>query len=265
VKIRVLASGSKGNSIYVETFSAKVLIDCGISFKKICEKLNSTKNTLNLDACLITHEHIDHINGLNVFVKNTNSIIYCSKGTKEAINIKNTNVLNNSNCCVIKNLESIYINNLKITPFLVSHDAKEPFGYILEEDNVKAVFLTDSGYVDRKYYDLLKNANVYYFESNHDVEMLINSDRPYYLKQRILGSRGHLSKEAAADFARHCAEHGTREIVLAHLSRENNTPVMAYDAVARALAPLDTPPQLSVAPREEMSCCYRTEEIPCKK
>jgi phosphoribosyl 1,2-cyclic phosphodiesterase len=223
VKIRVLASGSKGNSIYVETFSAKVLIDCGISFKKICEKLNSTKNTLNLDACLITHEHIDHINGLNVFVKNTNSIIYCSKGTKEAINIKSTNLLNNSNCYVIKNLESIYINNLKITPFLVSHDAKEPFGYILEEDNVKAVFLTDSGYVDRKYYDLLKNANVYYFESNHDVEMLINSDRPYYLKQRILSDLGHLSNiDSAINFINICGEK-TKKLILAHLSEECNT------------------------------------------
>ena len=222
MKIKVLASGSKGNAVYVETSSCKLLIDCGITHKKICEKLESENKKIDIDGCLITHEHIDHINGLKVFLKYNDIPVYTSNGTKSMINHKFCGLLDR-NCITLNNLESIYINNLKVTPFLISHDALEPFGYILEEDNEKVVFLTDSGYVDKKYFELLSNANLYYFESNHDIEMLINSDRPYHLKQRILSDQGHLSNlDSALNFMKICGDN-TKKLILAHLSEECNT------------------------------------------
>lgn len=223
MKVKVLASGSKGNAIYVETFSAKVLIDCGISFKSLLEKMNyNSKSELNLDACLVTHEHVDHIGGIKGLIKNTNTMIYTSLGTKKGISRKINEDIS-SVTIILKHMEEIFINNLKIVPFLISHDAEEPFGFILEEDGEKMVVLTDSGYLNEAYYEVLKNADLYYFESNHDVEMLINSQRPHFLKQRILSNYGHLSNiDSAVNFMKMCGSN-TKKLILAHLSEECNT------------------------------------------
>ena len=148
-----------------------------------------------------------------------------------------------------------------MTPFATSHDAPGACGYRFDDVGC----LTDSGYVTDAAADALAGVSLLMLEANHDVDALLSGPYPYYLKRRILSNEGHLSNETAAAFARTAAESGTREIVLAHLSRENNTPVMAHDAVVRALAVLADPPALSVAPRDTLSRCYRTEDMPCRK
>ena len=260
IELHTLASGSSGNAALLSRNGTHILLDAGISCRRITSALRQLGLTPeDLSGIFITHCHSDHISGLNTIVKHWDIPIYASAETCRQ--------MDHRIAAIGKRLSSLSLNgtislgSISATAFPTSHDSPGACGYRFDDVG----FLTDTGYITHAAAELLSGVPLLVLEANHDIETLRSGPYPYYLKQRILGDWGHLSNEAAADFARQCAESGTREIVLAHLSRENNTPVMAYNAVARALATLDTPPALSVAPRDETSRCYRTEEISCRK
>ena len=259
-ELHTLASGSSGNAALLSRNGTHLLLDAGISCRRItCALAELGLTPADLSGIFITHCHSDHISGLTTIVKHWDVPIFASSETCRQLEYRIAGIGR-----LLRPLspeQDFAVGSLSACPFETAHDAPGACGYRFDDVG----FLTDTGYVTEAAAATLDGVSLLVLEANHDIETLRSGPYPYYLKQRILGSRGHLSNEAAADFARHCAEHGTREIVLAHLSRENNTPVMAYDAVARALAPLDTPPQLSVAPRDEVSRCYRTEEASCRK
>lgn len=226
MKFTVLASGSKGNCTYYETPTAKLMIDCGLSYRQVKSRLEENEiELLDLDALFITHEHSDHVAGIPALLSKQNPGVYLSSkaygkmhpNQKSGIDIDNLNFIE----------EETFINELKVTAIKTSHDSAEAYGFILEEDGKKIVHITDTGYLPQKLYPELKNADYYLFESNYDPELLLESSRPFYLKQRIMGNQGHLSNEQAGLILNELITERTKGVVFLHLSEECNTP---YDA-----------------------------------
>lgn len=214
MKIIVIQSGSKGNATLVIDEGRVILIDMGISLtclKNALEKENL--NTMNINAMLLTHEHYDHTAG----IKYLNPLpIYCTRETYDAINI-----------IPIVPYEWFEIEHFKILPVSTSHDVKNPLGFVIKTAKEKLVYITDTGKIPSKTLSKLKNADYYVFESNHDVEMLLDTKRPPYLKKRILSNTGHLSNVQSANYLVKLIGDKTKEIILAHLSQEANTPKLA--------------------------------------
>ncbi len=228
MKVRVLSSGSKGNTTYVEYKNTKILIDIGNSCKYVINKLGEMGIKSNeIDAIFITHTHIDHIKGLKVFLKKNKPIIYVTKGMlKELDYISNYIIIDNNNF----SFKDIIIDVIK-----TSHDAPDSVGYIITGGNSSIAYITDTGYINNKYFDLLYNKNLYIMESNHDVEMLNNGTYPFKTRQRILGVKGHLSNYDSSRYLSLFVGSDTKYIVLAHLSEENNTCKLAYDTLRERL------------------------------
>lgn len=228
MKVMVLSSGSKGNTTYVETNDVKLLIDAGNSCKYISNKLESINISLeDLDAILLTHTHSDHVNGLKILSKKINCPIYMTEGIhKELEYIENYKLIEND----VFELGDLVINVIK-----TSHDAPDSVGYILNNKNKSLVYITDTGYINRKYFDMLSNRSMYIFESNHDVEMLTNGTYPFDLKKRILSDKGHLSNYDSAKYLAKFIGDDTKYVLLAHLSEENNTKELALDTLKSRL------------------------------
>ncbi len=223
MKVTILASGSKGNCTLIETEKNKILIDVGLTYKLLKYRLNEVNVDIDeIDAIFITHEHIDHIKGLEVLIKKHQIHIVLSRGTYEGIVAKKKISLTYEYFNLIQSDEEITLESVKIKPFLVSHDALEPFGYILNEDDKKVVYLTDSGYISQVNEEKIKNADVYIMEANHNIEMLMCTNRPWRLKQRILGDCGHLCNEDALNTLLRVVNDRTKAIYLAHISEEAN-------------------------------------------
>lgn len=228
MKVEVLSSGSKGNTTYIETTKAKILIDCGNSSKYIIEKLNSINVDPNeLDAILITHTHVDHVKGLPVLLKHINPKVYITEEMFPLMDYLTNYEFITENKFIIK--------DMTIEIIKTSHDVESSVGYIVNNDDKSVVYITDTGYINKKYYDLLKNRNVYIFESNHDVEMLNNGRYPFELRQRILSDKGHLSNYDSAKYLAKFIGPNTKKIILAHLSEENNTESLAIEALTDRL------------------------------
>lgn len=220
MKIIVLASGSKGNSTYIEHDNVKILIDLGVSSNYVEEKLkNINVDPKDINIILITHTHSDHILGLKNFVKKYETSILISPKMEENIRktIKNPNI--------IYFRKEMDLDGLSIKIIKNSHDS-ESYGFIINE---KLVYITDTGYINTKHFNLISNKEVYIMESNHDVEMLMNGRYPHYLKQRILSDKGHLSNEASSYYLSKVIGDKTKYIVLSHLSEENNTEEKALE------------------------------------
>lgn len=224
MKVIVLSSGSKGNTTFVETDNTKILIDCGNTCKYICQKLASINvNPKDIDAILISHTHVDHIKGLQVFLHKFNTKVYLTQKMQPELSyIENYKFINSNNF----NIKDITIDIIK-----TSHDASDSHGFILTNNNSSMVYVTDTGYINVKYHDILKNRNLYIFESNHDVEMLSNSNYPFQLRKRILSDKGHLSNYDSAKYLSEFIGDNTKYIMLAHLSEENNTQELAYETL----------------------------------
>ena len=208
----------------------------------------------DLSVILITHTHSDHISGLQTLLKRTACPIWGSDRTCRELDYRLAGIRDR-----LEPLESCsptVLGTLSITAVPTSHDAPGACGYRLDGEDGSVGILTDTGYVTEEAADILPGVHLVILEANHDVEAVRSGPYPYYLKQRILGHHGHLCNEAAGAFAVTLAEHGASEIILAHLSQENNTPAMARNAVERALSAAGLAPVLTVAPRDHMSETY---------
>lgn len=235
MKVSLLASGSKGNCCFVETKSNSFLIDIGMTCAYIEKELNTIEKTgKNIDAVFITHTHADHINGLKVFVKKYNPIIYVSAKMYEELK----NIVWSDNYVILG--KELKIDDLKVTVIKTSHDTDDSVGYIFEEAGHSLVYITDTGYINTKNHEKLSNKNMYILESNHDIDMLMNNPKyPYHLKQRILGDKGHLSNKDCSYYLSKFISNNTKYIVLAHLSEHNNTPSLALQQLQNTLTEND--------------------------
>ena len=222
MRFSVLSSGSKGNTTYIETKNTKILIDIGNTTKYVKEKLEELEiEPSELDAILITHTHIDHIKGLKSFQKKYSIPVYITEKMRQDMDfIENYHIINE---------ETINIKDLSIKMIKTSHDTSDSLGYIITNKEKSIVYITDTGYINRKYYETLKNRDVYIMESNHDIEMLNNSSYPFSVRQRILSDKGHLSNYDSAKYLSKFIGDKTKYILLAHLSEENNTEELAYN------------------------------------
>ena len=226
----VLASGSKGNATYLEIGQEKILIDCGISYKQIRDRLAiHKKNIEGLTKVFITHEHSDHVKELVMLAKKHDIENYKSEGTLSHLSktIKYAIDVRQFKTVIPENI--IEFDGYQVIPFMIYHDAYEPLGYRFIEQDKSIVYMTDTGYFPQRKYHLISNAEAYIIESNHEVEMLLESDRPWLLKRRILDDEGHLSNEDSANLILNLAGDRTRVIVLAHLSEECNLETKALE------------------------------------
>ena len=224
----VLSSGSKGNTTYIEDDQTKILIDVGNNCKYVSEKLKGIGvNPKEIDGILITHTHSDHVKGLKVFLNKYHTKVYATKKILEDLDY-----VSYYETVPITNFS---INTLEIDVIKLSHDAPECVGYIVHSQDKKIVYITDTGYINEKYFPCLENANAYIVESNHDIEMLSHGKYPFHLRQRILGDKGHLSNYDSARYLSTFLGSNTKHIVLAHLSEENNTDELAYNTLTERL------------------------------
>ena len=229
MKVCVLSSGSKGNCTYVETKNHKILIDIGTSSLYVEKSLRSIGvNPEDIDIVLVTHAHIDHVAGIKVFSKKYNPLVYISEKILKESNIKIEN---------ISSEEEINIDSdIKIKSIRLSHDVDDIKGYVIEEDDTSMVYITDTGYINESNFEYIKNKNLYVFESNHDVEKLMNNPKyPHHTKIRILSDKGHLSNKDSAYYLSRLIGDNTKYVILAHISEQNNTEDLALETLKETL------------------------------
>jgi phosphoribosyl 1,2-cyclic phosphodiesterase len=234
VKFTILGSGSAGNSAYLETDEARVLVDAGFSPRQIRQRLASIGRTPeNLTAILITHEHSDHTQGLIGIAEKLHIPVYCNRATAEEIDRQLRAKLDYRLFVTGNGFE---VGDMAVETFAVPHDAQDPVGYLLRTGVGTFGVATDLGHVTRLVIERVRAANVLVLEANHDVRMLQDClRRPWSLKQRILSRHGHLSNEAAADATAEIMSPGLRHLYLGHLSRDCNRPDLAFGVVQRCL------------------------------
>lgn len=252
-----LYSGSSGNCFFIQSENSKVLIDVGVSCRKIETSLQNDFNlTLNdIDAIFITHEHIDHTKSLNLISSKYNLPVYASKGTWNSL-IEKTQKISNENKKVFELDKSFDFKDLRIFPFATPHDAAEPCGFNIYNGNSKISVATDLGYIDDKIFNNLKDSSFLMLESNYEPNILKVSSYPYRLKQRIMSNSGHLSNNDASNTISKLIDFGLKDVLLIHLSKENNIPEIAYETVVEKLKntnySLDNL-NLNIAPRDSSS------------
>lgn len=237
MQMKTIASGSSGNCVYAGTERTTLLVDVGISKKRINDGLMEIDRTLkDVDGILITHEHIDHVKALGVISRGYNIPIY---GTEDTFNeICNMSVLGDFDHRLFNPIEpdrSFNIGDIKIESHSIWHDAADPVCYSLIHNGKKISIATDLGDYDDYIIHSLRDSDVLLIEANHDIRMLQAGPYPYVLKQRILGRRGHLSNEAGGRLIRSLLNDHIKGIILGHLSEKNNYPALAYEAVKNEL------------------------------
>lgn len=231
----VLASGSSGNAMYVATEKQKLLIDAGLSGKKLEQLFRSINcSPKELDGILVTHEHSDHIKGLGVFARRYDLPIYANAKTWAAMDGMIGNIPTEQKFeFPVETVKSF--GDLDVESFAVSHDAAEPMFYIFHYEGKKLTLATDIGYVSDRMKGMIKDSDMYVFEANHDVNMLMMGRYPWNVKRRILSDKGHVSNEDAAHALADIIGTNTSRIYLAHLSRDNNMKDLARLSVQQVL------------------------------
>lgn len=229
--VSVLASGSKGNSTLITTDRVKILIDAGKNQKYLEKELNQINLSLkDIDYILITHTHADHTSSLKTIVKSYKPKIILTELMYQDLDY----LKNYENILFLTDkleLEDLVIENIK-----TSHDTSDSRGYIVTQGNSSVVQITDTGYLNQKYFKKLQNKTIYIFESNHNIEMLMHGRYPKWLKARVSSDVGHLSNESSAFYLTKLIGENTKEIILAHLSEENNTPELALETLNKEFA-----------------------------
>lgn len=228
IKVSVLASGSKGNCTYIEIDNYKILVDVGPNFLYLSTKLKEINvDVKEINYVFITHTHSDHIYGLKKILKETKATVYLSKKMSDSLpyEIDNSSIIESD----------ININNLCISVIKLSHDKDDCHGYVFKYQEKEIVYITDTGYINNKHLEKLKNKDIYIMESNHDVEMLMNSNYPHHTKMRIIGDKGHISNKDCAYYLKNFYGDNTKYIFLIHLSEDNNTPEIAKKNILETL------------------------------
>jgi phosphoribosyl 1,2-cyclic phosphodiesterase len=253
LELCMLASGSKGNAIYVSGGSTSILIDAGLSGIEIERRLQSKGlYPEDLDAILVSHEHTDHIQGVGVLSRRFNLPVYMSSKTEKAA------ISQLGTVRVIKNFECgspFMIKDLSIHPFSISHDAKDPSGFTVNQNGTKIGIATDLGIATSMVKEHLKGCSLLVLEANHDEEMLINGPYPWPIKQRIRSRAGHLSNKASKNLLKELQHDRLKYVMLAHLSEINNTPQKALNQVGRAITRCNA--QLEVAFQDKCGALLR--------
>lgn len=251
LRVTTLASGSGGNCLLVSGGGSHLLIDAGISCRRITTALAALNLDLTqLDGILITHEHSDHICGLATLIKKHTTPIFASPGTARALDGRLA--LREGQLRPTEVGREFSVGNLTARSFATSHDSAQSTGYCVSAGRHRMVLATDLGYVSDEVLQAVLGCDILVAESNHDVDWLRSGPYPPYLQQRILGNRGHLCNEAGAELVTRAALSGTHTIILAHLSRENNTPARALEVSRHSLWAAGVDPDrdviLTVAP-----------------
>ena len=263
--VHTLASGSSGNAVLLTFDGTHLLVDAGISCRRITAALRQLGlGPEQLDAVLITHTHADHIQGLQTLLKKTKMPVYGTARVCRDLAWRLEGI--EERLREVPLCESFSLGDCRVTAFPVSHDAPGACGYRFDGAAGGVGLMTDTGCVTDEAAEVLSGVDTMVLEANHDVETLCSGAYPYCLKKRILGAEGHLCNEAAAEFAVTLAKSGTTQIVLAHLSRDNNTPAMALRAVEQALSGAALSAKVTVAPRDCLGeCCEVTGRNVCRK
>lgn len=246
-----LASGSKGNCIYLGTSQAKVLIDAGISTKAIINRLGEINvDIADIDAILITHEHSDHIQGLKILAYKMGIPVFANHETAKGI------VETFHDCPKFKIFstgETFEFKDLQIHPFSIQHDTLDPVAFTIHYDQMKLGFCTDLGFATTLVQSKLQNCDYLYLESNHQPSMVHASPRPMIYKQRVLSRSGHLSNEACGNLLTQVFNPKLKHVHLAHLSSECNSPETALGTVKGILEQQGIQLDMCVAPQEKIS------------
>jgi len=232
MKICLLASGSKGNSIVVESGKTRLLIDAGLSARELRKRLDAVGVAAeSLDALLITHEHGDHVRGLGPLVRQLNLPVYLQTDLAGKLSDPG------KPACVREFVdgEEFVINDLTIRPFAITHDCLAPVGFTLNGEQGKVGIATDLGVVTRLVTECLRDCRALVLETNHDEELLRDGPYPWKLKQRVRGNHGHLSNHAGSDLLKDLLWSGLETVFLGHLSETNNRPELALEAVSTIL------------------------------
>ena len=262
ITIHTIASGSEGNCLLVSAGTTHILLDAGISCRRISSALSELDLSLNsIDAVLITHEHSDHIGGLTTLVRRRALPVYTGAATARQLRYRIAGI--EPQLRPVGPGEPFSVGDLTVTAFPTSHDVAGGLDFRFDHEGAGAGVLTDTGTVTEEACRILDGVDLLILESNHDVDRLLSGPYPFPLKRRILSDFGHLSNADAAAFAAELAGKGTRRFVLAHLSRENNTPQLALEAVERAVSPFGA--SVCVAPRGVLSEAYVAEGCVCSE
>lgn len=238
-----IASGSSGNCVYVGSDATHLLIDVGISCKRIETGVAKLGLKLSeIDGVFITHEHTDHISGLGVLARKYGLPIYGTRGTIAAVRRTHTlGTIDEELFHCVNADEKCTVKDVSLYPIRTSHDAADPVAYRISHDRHRIGVITDLGCYNDYTVECLKDLDVLYLEANHDVHMLQAGSYPYYLKQRILGEKGHLSNEDAGKLLCMLLHDKMQAVMLGHLSKENNLPELAYESVRLEVTMSDTP------------------------
>ena len=260
MKMCSIASGSSGNCIYIGTEATHLLVDVGISGKKTVEGLNQLGLAgSDIDGILVTHEHSDHINGLGVMCRKFGIPVYGTRGTLSAIRkVSSLGKIDDSLFHVVNADEKFILKDITVNPMKISHDATEPVAYRFQYGSRRMAVATDLGIYNDYTVESLKGMDVLLLEANHDINMLQVGPYPYYLKQRILGNRGHLSNELSGKLLSRLLHDNLKTVILGHLSKENNLAELAYETVRLEISMADNPYKpddfpIYVASRSEIS------------
>lgn len=253
IKIATLFSGSSGNCTLIKTDNTAILVDCGRNCKAVCEGLKSEGMELSdISAVFVTHEHRDHISALDVMMRKCPIPIHVTSPSAPEL-CKGRSAAENA---VVHSgiLYEERVGDITVRSFPLPHDSAAHVGYtVVCDDGDRAGVATDMGYATVEAFENLRGCRQIVLEANHDIAMLKSGPYPYYLKQRILSRRGHLSNEDCADLCLRLCENGTEGIILSHLSQENNTPTIAFDAVKSRLEAAGREAEITVAKRSEIT------------
>ncbi len=234
VRVLPLGSGSSGNATLLEFGSCRVLVDAGIAARTLAERLRAVGvEPSSISAILISHEHHDHACGVARFSSRERVPVLSTHETLEALELSPAHL---AEWRPIEPGRKVDLGTVAVDAFEIPHDAARPVGFVVEGEGVRVGIATDLGHATTVVIERLRGCHVLVLEANHDDAMLQNGPYPWHLKQRVGGRMGHLSNEEAARVVERVTDDACRGVVLAHLSERNNTPTLARDAVARALA-----------------------------
>ena len=247
MRMAVLGSGSGGNAVVIEAGGSRLLVDAGLSAKQLCRRLEMLGvDPGSLDGILLSHEHGDHVRGLDVFLRKHRVPVFATALTREVVAEK---LRDGAEWRVFQRGQNFAVGVMEVVAFSVPHDAVDPVGFVCAEGEVRFGVATDLGHITGLVREELKGVRGLFLESNYDERMLdADTRRPWSTKQRIASRHGHLSNSQAVELVTHLVEHGLEEVVLGHLSGDCNCPIVAGDAVREAvervnvcIAPQETP------------------------